>query len=104
MIDISDGLLSDLGHIAKASKVAIDLWRDAFDVPDQMRDAATALGVDPYTWVFGGGDDHPLCATFPPGVALPEPWQRIGTVGEGTGVTVDSQAWTGRTGWDHFKG
>ena len=30
-----------------------------------MRDASSALGVDPYTWVLGGGDDHALAATFP---------------------------------------
>ncbi|MFI5844899.1 thiamine-phosphate kinase [Catenuloplanes sp. NPDC051500] len=103
MIDISDGLLSDLGHIAKASTVAVDVWRETFDVPDQMRDAATALGVDPYSWILGGGDDHALCATFPAGVALPEPWRQIGVVTDGTGVTVDGDTWTGRLGWDHFK-
>ena len=31
-----------------------------------MRDAAQALGVDPYTWLLAGGDDHALAATFPP--------------------------------------
>ena len=65
MIDVSDGLLADLGHIATASVVGIDLHRDAFEVPDQMRDAAKALGVDPYGWVLAGGDDHALAATFP---------------------------------------
>ncbi|MDR7324850.1 thiamine-monophosphate kinase [Catenuloplanes niger] len=103
MIDISDGLLADLGHVAKASRVAIDVHRDAFDVPDQMRDAATALGADPYGWILGGGDDHALCATFPPGVALPAEWRQVGTVREGAGVTVDGTAWEGRLGWDHFK-
>ncbi|MDQ0369030.1 thiamine-monophosphate kinase [Catenuloplanes indicus] len=103
MIDISDGLLADLGHIAKASRVAIDVHRDAFDLPDQMRDAATALGVDPYSWILGGGDDHALCATFPAGVALPAEWRQVGTVREGAGVTVDGDAWEGRLGWDHFK-
>ena len=36
-----------------------------------MRDAAQALGVDPYTWILAGGDDHALAATFPPAAALP---------------------------------
>jgi thiamine-monophosphate kinase len=102
MIDISDGLLADLGHLAAASGVAIDLVRDAFDVPDQMRDAASALGVDPYTWVLAGGDDHALAATFPDSVPLPEDWRPIGTVGEGTGVTVDGKSHSGPAGWDHF--
>ncbi|WP_045748134.1 MULTISPECIES: thiamine-phosphate kinase [Actinoplanes] len=103
MIDISDGLLQDIGHIADASKVAIDVFQDAFDVPTQMRDAAQALGVDPYQWILAGGDDHPLAATFPAGTALPDGWQEIGAVRDGTGVTVDHKQWTGGTGWDHFR-
>jgi thiamine-monophosphate kinase len=103
MIDVSDGLLSDLGHLAAASVVGIDVQRDAFEVPPQMRDAASALGVDPYAWVLAGGDDHALAATFPAGVVLPSYWRVIGGVHEGTGVTVDRKPWQGRTGWDHFR-
>jgi thiamine-monophosphate kinase len=102
MLDISDGLLQDLGHIAKASKVSIDLQRSAFEVPPQMRDAAQALGVDPYQWVLAGGDDHALAATFPRDRTLPEGWFEIGRVREGTGVTVDGKTPKGPTGWDHF--
>jgi thiamine-monophosphate kinase len=103
MVDVSDGLLSDLGHIAAASEVGIDVDASAFDVPAQMRDAASALGVDPYTWVLAGGEDHSLAATFPPTVELPSAWRRIGTVDRGTGVRVDGRSWSGRTGWDHFR-
>ncbi|GIF73092.1 thiamine-phosphate kinase [Asanoa siamensis] len=103
MLDVSDGLLQDLGHIAQASKVAIDVDRAAFEVPPQMRDAAQALGVDPYHWVLGGGDDHALAATFPPDRTLPEGWREIGRVGEGTGVTVDGRPPKGPIGWDHFS-
>jgi thiamine-monophosphate kinase len=103
MIDISDGLLQDLGHIAAASLVAIDVRTDAFTVPPQMRDAATALGVDPYNWLLAGGEDHALTATFPAGTALPEGWQEIGRVYDGAGVTVDRKPWTGAVGWDHFR-
>ncbi len=103
MIDVSDGLLQDLGHIATASVVGIDIRREAFDIPDQMRDAASALGVDPYLWVLAGGDDHALAATFPPGAELPPSFRVIGSVHEGTGVTVDRKPWQGGTGWDHFR-
>jgi thiamine-monophosphate kinase len=103
MIDVSDGLLQDLGHVARASVVGIDIERAAFEVPDQMRDAASALGVDPYVWLLAGGDDHALAATFPPGVSLPPGWHVVGGVHEGTGVTVDRRAWQGGTGWDHFR-
>ncbi len=103
MIDVSDGLLQDLGHVATASVVGIDVRREAFEIPDQMRDAASALGVDPYLWVLTGGDDHALAATFPPDADLPPSFRVIGTVHEGTGVTVDRKPWQGGTGWDHFR-
>jgi thiamine-monophosphate kinase len=103
MIDVSDGLLADVGHIAAASGVSIDIHRDVFEVTPPMRDAASALGVDPYTWVLTGGDDHPLVATFPPGVTLPDRWLVIGRVTEGAGVTVDGRRYAdGPGGWDHF--
>ncbi|MFC0508474.1 thiamine-phosphate kinase [Micromonospora costi] len=103
MIDVSDGLVADLGHVARASGVAIDVRRDAFEVPPQMRDAAQALGADPYAWMLGGGEDHALAATFPPGVDLPPPWRPIGLVAAGSGVTVDGKPYTGSAGWDHFR-
>ena len=104
MLDVSDGLLADAGHIATASRVGIDLQRSAFEVPDVMADAARALGVDPYTWILAGGDDHALLATFPPDATLPPGWRPIGTVGESGGVTVDGKRYEdGPAGWDHFR-
>jgi thiamine-monophosphate kinase len=104
MIDISDGLLADLGHLSTASGVAIDLARDSFPVPDAMRDAAAALGVDPYGWVLTGGDDHALVATFPDGTDPGEGWRVIGRVLDGRGVTVDGRPYrNGPVGWDHFR-
>ncbi|HEX6871177.1 MAG TPA: thiamine-phosphate kinase [Micromonosporaceae bacterium] len=104
MIDVSDGLLADVGHIAEASKVGIDVHRDAFALTPTMRDAATALGVDPYAWILTGGDDHPIVATFPAGTRLPEEWTVIGRVTQGAGVTVDGRVPTGGPlGWEHFR-
>ncbi|WP_345627894.1 thiamine-phosphate kinase [Rugosimonospora acidiphila] len=104
MIDVSDGLLADAGHVATASRVGIDIDRDAFPLPDQMRDTASALGVDPYTWILAGGDDHALLATFPEGAQLPEPFRIIGTVTGGAGVTVNGKSYgDGQVGWDHFR-
>jgi thiamine-monophosphate kinase len=103
MIDISDGLLADLAHVASASAVAIDVRTDAFEVPAQMRDAAGALGVDPYAWILAGGDDHALAATFPAGTVLPEDWRVIGAVAEGAGVSVDGRSYDGPAGWEHFR-
>jgi thiamine-monophosphate kinase len=104
MIDVSDGLIADVGHIAEASNVGIDLRRDAFELTQPMLDAASALGVDPHTWVLTGGDDHPIVATFPTGVPLTDPWVVIGRVMPGTGVTVDGRRYSDApAGWDHFR-
>jgi thiamine-monophosphate kinase len=103
MIDISDGLIADLGHVATASRVAIDLDKGAFEIPPQMRDAAQALGTDPYQWVLGGGEDHALVATFPEGTTLPDGFTTIGRVVDGSGVTVDGKPHKGPAGWDHFR-
>jgi thiamine-monophosphate kinase len=104
MLDVSDGLLADLGHIAEASGVAIDVRRAAFDVPPEFIDVAAALGVDPYPWILAGGDDHALAATFPDGTALGGQWRVIGQVLAGSGVTVDGAPFTDvPPGWDHFR-
>ena len=103
MIDVSDGLVADLGHVAAASGVRVDLHRDALEVPDTLRDTAAAFAVDPYSWILAGGDDHALVATFPAGVALPEQWRVIGRVTDGSGVTVDGEPYRGRPGWEHFR-
>lgn len=104
MIDVSDGLIADLGHIARASRVAMELRREAVEVPTVMADAAAALGVDPYRWVFTGGDDHALAATFPATTELSREWRMIGRVRDGEGVTVDGRRFEGPGGWDHFGG
>ena len=118
MIDISDGLLADLGHIASASGVLIDLSSDRLSPGAGLQAAARALhpffgrterGSGPQhaqalAWVLTGGEDHALAATFPPATALPTGWDLIGTVREGDGVTVDGQPWAGSAGWDHFRG
>jgi thiamine-monophosphate kinase len=108
MIDVSDGLLADLGHIARASGVAVDLRRDAFEVPEPIQDAARQLraaGVeaDPYRWILTGGDDHPLAATFPAETGPPAGWLPIGVVRPGSGVTVDGEPYPGQPGWEHLR-
>jgi thiamine-monophosphate kinase len=102
MIDVSDGLVADVGHLAAASGVAVDVETSAFELAEPLQAVGAALGVDPMQFVLGGGDDHALVATFPAGVPLPDGWMRIGSVAAGEGVTVDGAAYEGRTGHTHF--
>ena len=103
MIDVSDGLVADLGTSAAASRVAIDIRSTALDLNPRLVEVASALGKDPLAWVLTGGDDHALAATFPADTALPAPWEPIGRVSVGTGVSVDGAAYDGAGGWDHFR-
>jgi thiamine-monophosphate kinase len=102
MVDVSDGLVADLGHVARASGVGIDLSSDAFHLPQELTDTARALNADPLHWLLGGGEDHALAATFPPDVDLPMAWSVVGRVDRGDDVLVDGAAWTGPRGWTSF--
>ena len=103
MIDVSDGLLADLGHIVEESSVAIDVRTDLFEVPQRLIDVGTALGADPMRWMLTGGEDHALVATFPEPAAVPAGWRTIGTVTRGSAVTVDGGPYAGGAGWQHFR-
>ena len=82
MCDVSDGLVADVGHIAQASNVHVDL------------DAADELFLT-------GGEDHALVATVPAGTELPKGVRVIGRVTAGPpDVTVEGEPAPG--GWDHF--
>ena len=81
MCDVSDGLLSDVRHITRASRVRIDL-----DDADEL--------------FLTGGEDHALVATLPADAVLPEGCRVIGRVLDGEGVTVAGEERVG--GWDHY--
>ncbi|MBV9023612.1 MAG: thiamine-phosphate kinase [Streptomycetaceae bacterium] len=105
MTDVSDGLVADLGHIAAASGVCIDVTSGDLDIPAQMTDIGQAVGVDPLQWVLTGGEDHALVATFPQSTKLPARWRMIGRVDKALStpqVTVDGAPWDKAGGWDHF--
>jgi thiamine-monophosphate kinase len=102
MTDVSDGLVADLGHIARVSGVGIDLSRDALGADHgALTSAATALEMDPWVWVLAGGEDHALVATFPG--PPPVGWRVIGRVLDGPPrVLIDGEQWHGDSGWQSF--
>lgn len=90
MCDVSDGLVQDLGHVARASGVRVDLdsalLRDGLDEGVALDDALT------------GGEDHALVATL--SGAVPSGCRVVGRVVPGEGVHLDGRAAGG--GWEHF--
>lgn len=124
LIDVSDGLLADLGHVAAASGVQIRLASDGLRPEKSLQAAARKISertgspsrpAPPATpadvareWVLTGGEDHSLVATFPAGTRLPPRWRVLGEVGPGVAepglaVVIDGRPRTGALGWDHFS-
>ena len=110
MIDISDGLLADLGHVAAASGVQINVNSSRLAPGTALREAAASLPTSSENlaaiaqeWVLTGGEDHSLAAAFPPDTMLPARWRMIGEVLPGEGVTVDGAPHAGPGGWQHFR-
>jgi thiamine-monophosphate kinase len=107
--DVSDGLLADAGHIAKASGVALSLELGAMPISDEARawmagqsDEAEALVA-----LASGGDDYQIVCTAPPADAerlRSHGFADIGVVEEGTGVSVafaGRRVVASRSGWRH---
>lgn len=104
MIDVSDGLVADARHIAEASGVTVALDSASLAIPEELAAAAAAYNVDARTWMFTGGEDHALLATFPAGTALPDGFVRIGEVRSGdAAVAVDGAPVRSAGGHEHFR-
>ncbi len=113
MIDISDGLASELLHISKSSSVGIKIFEDKIPIDTKVYEtAAIELNIDPVTCALNGGEDYELLFTIGQsdfekiknhpdihfiGHIHDQPNQNLLITKQGTPIPLSAQ------GWNHFK-
>lgn len=112
MIDISDGLASELFHISKNSGVGVRIFEDKIPIDNTAYETAVEFGLDPITCALNGGEDYELLFTIGQtdfekikkhqdihfiGYVHDKKDQNILVTKQGNEVALKAQ------GWDHFK-
>jgi thiamine-monophosphate kinase len=106
-IDISDGLLQDLGHVSKASSVGFELELARLPIAAELTRVAPTLGLDAAALALGGGEDYELLFTADQAMATTGHGTRIGTAVQAPGIRiVDAQGQSVSApsvgGFEHF--
>jgi thiamine-monophosphate kinase len=65
MIDVSDGLSSEILHICKDSELGCVLYEEKIPIADEMKKAAYKFEIDPTACALSGGEDYELLFTIP---------------------------------------
>lgn len=117
MIDISDGLAADLGHVCNSSNAGAEIEYDLIPHRPEIDTVARELNREPAGYVLYGGEDYELLFTVSPereadiaglSATIGLPMTRIGRItGERGRISVlekngSAKPLTG-TGWDHFR-
>jgi thiamine-monophosphate kinase len=100
MCDVSDGLLSELSHIASASDVGIELDSKLIEQIPGFKELETATQGDVWELVLSGGEDHVFVATT--STDIPQGAHVIGKVVSGTEVKVSGVSKLPAIGFRHF--
>jgi thiamine-monophosphate kinase len=112
MIDISDGLSSDISHICEQSGVGAEIRSDRIPISPSLMKLSGALTMPVLFYALSGGEDYELLLTVPPGKikrlqSLNVPVTEIGTIKRGKAVLlVDGSNKKRRLqpgGYDHFR-
>jgi thiamine-monophosphate kinase len=122
LIDLSDGLSTDLGHLCRASGVGARIWADRIPGPaisesrGRGKSAARAVSpADALELALHGGEDYELLFTVPPRLSaqVPRsfrglPLRRIGEIRRSKQILLAEPSGATRplelAGYDHFKG
>ena len=110
-IDVSDGLLRDLGHICEESGVGAEISAGAIPLSPAAEETALELGEEPLQAALHGGEDYELILVAEDDDAMRFQEELgvsvIGEITEGEGVKVldpsGSPIEVDRSGWEHFK-
>lgn len=112
MIDVSDGLASELLHLARHSALGVRIFEDKVPIDHRTYDTALEFKIDPITCALNGGEDYELLFTVRPsdlerirnhsdihliGHMHAEKGKNTMVSKAGTQVPITAQ------GWNHFK-
>ena len=111
MIDVSDGLASELFHISRSSNVGVHIFEDKIPIDQDAFNTAVEFKLDPFTCALNGGEDYELLFTIKQadfeklknhsdihfiGYIHPDPKQNVMITKGGNVVPLKAQ------GWNHF--
>jgi thiamine-monophosphate kinase len=120
MIDLSDGLIGDIGHLIEGREAGIVLFEESLPIGEPLQRAAALLGCTEESLVLGPSDDYELIFTTSRegaesalkalhGISEVPAWPIGQVVAEGAGTIYIEDAEGRRRpasshGWNHFSG